>query len=629
MTKKQKKLLQRITAAAVLFSAGMLLPMFAEVPAYIIFALFGISYIIIGWDIIWKAFCNILQGEAFDENFLMTVATTGAFALDEYSEGVAVMLFYQIGEWFQSYAVSRSRQSITALMDIRPDYANVERNGELVQVDPDEVAVGEIITVKPGEREPIDGEIISGRSALDTSALTGESLPREVEEGMEVISGCINQTGILKIKTTKEFGESTVAKILDLVENSSEKKARSENFITRFARVYTPAVCYSALALAFIPPVVLLLMGQPARFGDWIYRALTFLVISCPCALVISIPLSFFGGIGGASACGILVKGSTYLEELADTRVVVFDKTGTLTQGTFKVVKVCPVEGGTEDRLVEAAALAESWSKHPISLSIKAAYGKDIDSARVTDVEELGGHGVTAKVDGKLVAAGNARLMAKLGLTVPDVPQTGTIVHVAIDGKYAGYLLISDVVKPHSAQAIKGLKQAGVRKTVMLTGDAEPVAKAVSAELGIDEYHAGLLPGDKVDQIEKLLAAKKPKEMLAFVGDGINDAPVLSRVDVGIAMGALGSDAAIEAADVVLMDDDPAKIALAMRIARRTKSIVYQNIVFALAIKAACLLLGALGIANMWAAIFADVGVMFFFFVNATSEIYTKNLIQK
>ena len=436
-------------------------------------------------------------------------------------------------------------------------------------------------------------------------------------------------SGLLKVRTTKEFGESTVSKILDLVENSSMKKARAENFITRFARVYTPAVCYGALALAFIPPIVLLLMGQPARFGDWVYRALTFLVISCPCALVISIPLSFFGGIGGASACGILVKGSTYLEELADTRVGVFDKTGTLTQGTFKVVKVCPVEGGTEDGLVEAAALAESWSKHPISLSIKAAYGKDIDSARVTDVEELGGHGVTAKVDGKLVAAGNARLMAKLGLTVPDVPQTGTIVHVAIDGKYAGYLLISDVVKPHSAQAIKGLKQAGVRKTVMLTGDAEPVAKAVSAELGIDEYHAGLLPGDKVDQIEKLLAAKKPKEMLAFVGDGINDAPVLSRVDVGIAMGALGSDAAIEAADVVLMDDDPAKIALAMRIARRTKSIVYQNIVFALAIKAACLLLGALGIANMWAAIFADVGVMVIAVLNATRALYTKNLIQK
>ena len=483
--------------------------------------------------------------------------------------------------------------------------------------------------IQPGERVPIDGVIVEGASTLNTAALTGESLPRDVRSGDEVISGCVNMSGLLKVRTTKEFGESTVSKILDLVENSSMKKARAENFITRFARVYTPAVCYGALALAFIPPIVLLLMGQPARFGDWVYRALTFLVISCPCALVISIPLSFFGGIGGASACGILVKGSTYLEELADTRVVVFDKTGTLTQGTFKVVKVCPVEGGTEDSLVEAAALAESWSKHPISLSIKAAYGKDIDAARVTDVEELGGHGVTAKVDGKPVAAGNARLMAKLGLAVPDVPQTGTIVHVAIDGKYAGYLLISDVVKPHSAQAIKGLKQAGVRKTVMLTGDAEPVAKAVSAELGIDEYHAGLLPGDKVDQIEKLLAAKNPKEMLAFVGDGINDAPVLSRVDVGIAMGALGSDAAIEAADVVLMDDDPAKIALAMRIARRTKSIVYQNIVFALAIKAACLLLGALGIANMWVAIFADVGVMVLAVLNATRALYTKDLTKK
>ena len=631
MTKKQKKMLCRIIITAVLVLAIRLFSI-GGLPGTLLYLA---AYLIIGYDILRKAGKGILRGQVFDENFLMAVATVGAIGLafyeksGDFMEAVAVMLFYQIGELFQSYAVGKSRRNITALMDIRPDYANIEQDGQLTQVDPDDVPVGATIVVQPGEKVPLDGVVLEGTSTLNTAALTGESLPRDVRSGDEVISGCVNMSGLLKVRTTKEFGESTVSKILDLVENSSMKKARAENFITRFARVYTPAVCYGALALAFIPPIVLLLMGQPARFGDWVYRALTFLVISCPCALVISIPLSFFGGIGGASACGILVKGSTYLEELADTRVVVFDKTGTLTQGTFKVVKVCPVEGGTEDSLVEAAALAESWSKHPISLSIKAAYGKDIDAARVTDVEELGGHGVTAKVDGKPVAAGNARLMAKLGLTVPDVPQTGTIVHVAIDGKYAGYLLISDVVKPHSAQAIKGLKQAGVRKTVMLTGDAEPVAKAVSAELGIDEYHAGLLPGDKVDQIEKLLAAKNPKEMLAFVGDGINDAPVLSRADVGIAMGALGSDAAIEAADVVLMDDDPAKIALAMRIARRTKSIVYQNIVFALAIKAACLLLGALGIANMWAAIFADVGVMVLAVLNATRALYTKDLTKK
>ena len=580
-----------------------------------------------------KALLGIKNRQPFDECFLMAVATVGAFALGDYVEGCAVIIFYQIGELFQSVAVGKSRQSISSLMDIRPDYANVEdEDGKLEQVDPDDVEVGTVIVVQPGERVPIDGVIVEGTSALNTAALTGESLPRDVQTGDEVISGCVNMTGLLKVRTTKEFGESTVSKILDLVENSSMKKARAENFITRFARVYTPAVCYgalAALALAFLPPIVLLMIGQPARFGDWIYRALTFLVISCPCALVISIPLSFFGGIGGASTCGILVKGSTYLEELARTGIVVFDKTGTLTQGTFKVTGVHPANGVSEEQLVEAAALAESWSKHPISLSIKAAYGKEIDTSRVTDVEELGGHGVTAKVDGKPVAAGNARLMERLGLSAPAVSETGTVVHVAIDGRYAGCLLIADVVKPHSAEAIRALKAAGVRKTVMLTGDAEPVAKAVSAQLGLDEYHAGLLPGDKVDQIETLIAAKKSKENLAFVGDGINDAPVLSRADVGIAMGALGSDAAIEAADVVLMDDDPAKIALAMRIARRTLRIVYENIVFALAVKFACLLLGAIGMASMWTAIFADVGVMVIAVLNATRALYTKDLVRK
>ena len=631
MTKKQKKSLQQILIAlALVILLKLLLRVLPALPTPVELLLYLIPYFVVGKDVLRKAIKGVKNRQPFDECFLMAVATVGAFALGDYVEGCAVILFYQIGELFQSVAVGKSRQSISSLMDIRPDYANVEdEDGKLEQVDPDDVEVGTVIVVQPGERVPIDGVIVEGTSALNTAALTGESLPRDVQTGDEVISGCVNMTGLLKVRTTKEFGESTVSKILDLVENSSMKKARAENFITLFARVYTPAVCYGALALAFLPPIALLLMGQPARFGDWIYRALTFLVISCPCALVISIPLSFFGGIGGASTCGILVKGSTYLEELARTGIVVFDKTGTLTQGTFKVTGIHPANGVSEEQLVEAAALAESWSKHPISLSIKAAYGKEIDSARVTDVEELGGHGVTAKVDGKPVAAGNARLMERLGLSAPAVSETGTVVHIAIDGRYAGCLLIADVVKPHSAEAIRALKAAGVRKTVMLTGDAEPVAKAVSAELGIDEYHAGLLPGDKVDQIETLIAAKKSKENLAFVGDGINDAPVLSRADVGIAMGALGSDAAIEAADVVLMDDDPAKIALAMRIARRTLRIVYENIVFALAVKFACLLLGAIGMASMWTAIFADVGVMVIAVLNATRALYTKDLVRK
>ena len=624
MTKKQKKTLKRIIAAAVLTVLLALLFHFVELPWFVQLVLWLVPYLVIGHDVLRKAFMGIKNGEVFDENFLMAVATVGAIGCGEYAEGVAVMLFYQIGELFQSYAVGKSRSSITALMDIRPDSANLEaEDGSVSVVDPDDVPIGATIVVKPGEKIPLDGVVLTGESTLNTAALTGESRPRTVRPGDEVISGCVNADGVLRIRTTKIYGESTVAKILDLVENSSLKKAPVENFITKFARYYTPAVCIGALVLAVVPP---LLQGN---WLDWIMRALTFLVISCPCALVISIPLSFFGGIGGASACGILVKGSTYLEELARTGIVVFDKTGTLTQGTFKVTGVHPADGITDEQLVEAAALAESWSKHPISLSIKAAYGKEIDTSRVTDVEELGGHGVTAKVDGKPVAAGNARLMERLGLSAPAVSETGTVVHVAIDGRYAGCLLIADVVKPHSAEAIRALKAAGVRKTVMLTGDAEPVAKAVSAQLGLDEYHAGLLPGDKVDQIETLIAAKKSKENLAFVGDGINDAPVLSRADVGIAMGALGSDAAIEAADVVLMDDDPAKIALAMRIARRTLRIVYENIVFALAVKFACLLLGAIGMASMWTAIFADVGVMVIAVLNATRALYTKDLVRK
>ena len=621
MNKKQKKMLIRIIIAAVLIVVFSLLP--AE--GYLRFVLFMIPYLVIGYDILKKAFKGILNKQVFDENFLMAVATVGAILLGDYSEGVAVMLFYQIGELFQSYAVGKSRRNISELMDIRPDYANIEKDGALEQVDPDEVEIGTIIVVQPGEKVPIDGVIIEGISTLNTSALTGESLPRDAKAGDEVISGCINMTGLLKIRTTKEFGESTVSKILELVENSSSRKSKSENFISKFAKYYTPAVCYGALALAFIPPIVLLIMGKPAMWGDWIYRALTFLVISCPCALVISIPLSFFAGIGGASNQGILVKGSNYLETLAQTKYVVFDKTGTMTQGVFEVSGIHHNEM-PDEKLLEYAALAECSSSHPISKSLQKAYGKPIDRNRVTDIEEISGNGVIAKVDGISVAAGNTKLMNRLGIAYQDCHHVGTVVHMAIDGKYAGHILISDIIKPHAKEAIAELKKAGISKTVMLTGDSKRVADQVAEELGIQEVYSELLPADKVSRVEELLNQKSEKDKLAFVGDGINDAPVLSRADIGIAMGALGSDAAIEAADIVLMDDDPLKISKAIKIARKCIRIVYENIYFAIGIKVLCLILGALGIANMWMAIFADVGVMIIAVLNAIRTLFVKNL---
>lgn len=621
MNKKQKKMLLRIIIAAVLIVVFSLLP--AE--GYLRFVLFMIPYLVIGYDILKKAFKGILNKQVFDENFLMAVATVGAILLGDYSEGVAVMLFYQIGELFQSYAVGKSRRNISELMDIRPDYANIEKDGTLEQVDPDEVEIGTIIVVQPGEKVPIDGVIIEGISTLNTSALTGESLPRDAKAGDEVISGCINMTGLLKIRTTKEFGESTVSKILELVENSSSRKSKSENFISKFAKYYTPAVCYGALALAFIPPIVLLIMGKPAMWGDWIYRALTFLVISCPCALVISIPLSFFAGIGGASNQGILVKGSNYLETLAQTKYVVFDKTGTMTQGVFEVSGIHHNEM-PDEKLLEYAALAECSSSHPISKSLQKAYGKPIDRNRVTDIEEISGNGVIAKVDGISVAAGNTKLMNRLGIAYQDCHHVGTVVHMAIDGKYAGHILISDIIKPHAKEAIAELKKAGISKTVMLTGDSKRVADQVAEEMGIQEVYSELLPADKVSRVEELLNQKSEKDKLAFVGDGINDAPVLSRADIGIAMGALGSDAAIEAADIVLMDDDPLKISKAIKIARKCIRIVYENIYFAIGIKILCLILGALGIANMWVAIFADVGVMILAVLNAIRTLFVKNL---
>ena len=622
MNKKQKKVLVRILLSAVLMIVFALLP----IEGLLQFGLFMIPYLIIGYDILKKAFKGILNKQVFDENFLMAVATVGAIGLGDYKEGVAVMLFYQIGELFQSYAVGKSRRNISELMDIRPDYANMEKDGVISKVDPDEVEIGSVIVVGPGEKVPIDGTVIEGNATLNTSALTGESLPRKVAEGDEVISGCINMTGVLKIRTTKEFGESTVSKILELVENSSSKKSRSENFISKFARYYTPAVCYSALALAVIPPLVqMLILGMEPGFGTWIYRALTFLVISCPCALVISIPLSFFAGIGGASREGVLVKGSNYMETLANTRYVVFDKTGTMTQGVFEVSGIHHSSMENE-KLLEYAAYAESYSTHPISKSLQKAYGKPIDKNRITDVEEIGGNGVTAKVDGVSVAAGNAKLMKRLNIPYQECHHVGTVVHVAVDGSYAGHILISDLLKPHAKEAITALRRAGVKKTVMLTGDAKAVAMQVAEELGIDEVHSELLPADKVTKVEELLDKKGSKEKLAFVGDGINDAPVLSRADIGIAMGALGSDAAIEAADIVLMDDDPLKIAKAIRISRKCIRIVYENIYFAIGIKVICLVLGAVGIANMWVAIFADVGVMVLAVLNAIRVLFTKRV---
>ena len=622
MNKKQKKVLIRILVAAVLMIVFSQLP----VEGYVRFLLFMIPYLVIGYDILKKAFKGILNRQVFDENFLMAVATVGAIVLGNYTEGVAVMLFYQIGELFQSYAVGKSRRNISELMDIRPDYANIERDGKLEKVDPDEVEIGSVIVVQPGEKIPIDGVVTEGKTTLNTSALTGESLPREVAPGDEVISGCINMTGVLKIRTTKEFGESTVSKILDLVENSSSKKSRSEHFISKFARYYTPAVCYGALALAVLPPLVrMLAMGLAPEWGNWIYRALTFLVISCPCALVISIPLSFFAGIGGASREGILVKGSNYLETLAQTRYVVLDKTGTMTQGVFEVSGVHHNEM-EEARLLEYAALAESASSHPISKSLQKAYGKAIDRSRVTDIEEISGNGVTAKIDGIPVAAGNAKLMERLGIPYKECHHVGTVVHMAVNGAYAGHILISDLLKPNAKEAITSLKHAGIEKTVMLTGDSKKVADQVAKELGIGEVYSELLPADKVSKVEELLKEKNAKAKLVFVGDGINDAPVLSRADIGIAMGALGSDAAIEAADVVLMDDDPLKISKAIRIARKCMRIVYENIYFAIGIKVLCLILGALGIANMWLAIFADVGVMVLAVLNAIRVLFVKKL---
>ena len=622
MNKKQKKMLVRIVIAALCMVVFSLIP----VEGYLEFALFMIPYLVIGYDILKKAGKGILNRQVFDENFLMAVATVGAILLGDYKEGVAVMLFYQIGELFQSYAVGRSRRNISDLMDIRPDYANVERDGQLERVDPDEVSVGDTIVVQPGEKVPIDGVVLAGNTMLNTSALTGESLPRETGVGDEVISGCINMNGVLKIRTTKEFGESTVSRILELVEESSSRKSKSENFITKFARYYTPAVCYGAAALAVLPPLVrMLLMGLDPQWGEWVFRALTFLVISCPCALVISIPLSFFAGIGGASKAGVLVKGSNYLEALAQAGYVVFDKTGTMTRGVFEV---SGIHHNTmeEEKLLEYAALAESYSTHPISRSLQKAYGRPVDQSRVSDVQEISGKGVLAKVDGVEVAAGNQKLMEHLGIGCMDCHSVGTVVHMAVDGSYAGHILISDMLKPHAKEAVRALKQAGVKRTVMLTGDTRRVADRVAEELGIQEVRSELLPGDKVSVVEKLLAEKKGKEKLVFVGDGINDAPVLSRADIGIAMGALGSDAAIEAADIVLMDDDPLKIAKAIRISRKCLRIVYENIYFAIGIKAICLLLGAFGIANMWAAIFADVGVMVIAVLNAIRALYVDKL---